>query len=281
MEGFKLADYVSARTTSYASDMERLCATEGSGAIIPEDCVELMHEVPVCPVAVSVRGPAFVNKNENTATRDDESDSNGQERDVGRVDADAGDVGNVSSSSSQGVVSAEYKYNVVRADTGEATLHLITNTRPFVCGICDKKFRNPQTLRMHQKTHVNEQHEHRVDEKCVATDAKTNGSSRTLNARFGKTSGKNKKIPSKCPVCEKVFCGLYELRRHFGRKHSGGKKVRYAYIRNHSALLLLRRCTFGDNGAHCSGPVFSRGREADKCVYWLLAISQMIKEETH
>eukprot|EP00899_Mesostigma_viride_P003995 jgi/Mesvir1/13597/Mv06781-RA.1 len=38
----------------------------------------------------------------------------------------------------------------------------------------------------------------------------------------GKTA--NKKRPCQCPKCPKTFVGLYELRRHFGRKHSLGEK---------------------------------------------------------
>ena len=46
-----------------------------------------------------------------------------------------------------------------------------------------------------------------------------------LNSYYGKASGKNKKIASQCPVCQQTFVGLYEMRRHFVRKHSEGKKV--------------------------------------------------------
>jgi len=35
---------------------------------------------------------------------------------------------------------------------------------------------------------------------------------------------KKKKIPCGCPKCKKTFVGLYELRRHYGRKHSEGDK---------------------------------------------------------
>ena len=49
---------------------------------------------------------------------------------------------------------------------------------------------------------------------------------RTLSAHYGRVCGANKKIPSQCPICKKTFVGLYELRRHFGRKHNDGNKVR-------------------------------------------------------
>lgn len=40
----------------------------------------------------------------------------------------------------------------------------------------------------------------------------------------GGKSGGSKKSPSCCPECGRMFVGLYELRRHFGRKHMQGEK---------------------------------------------------------
>ncbi|CAM6126375.1 unnamed protein product [Calypogeia fissa] len=93
------------------------------------------------------------------------------------------------------------------------SVDLIQNRRPFKCAYagCNKTFKNPQTMKMHHKTHYSEDSAYRL------VDA---------NAHVLSTfrAGHNKKIPSRCPVCRKTFVGLYELRRHFGRKHSVGEK---------------------------------------------------------
>ncbi|KAH7286285.1 hypothetical protein KP509_33G067300 [Ceratopteris richardii] len=102
-------------------------------------------------------------------------------------------------------------------------IYLIQNRRPYRCSYrdCSKTFKNPQTLKMHLKTHYG------------------GGGSVAVNGGYNRTklmqplstvpqsckAGKNKKIPSRCPICKRAFVGLYELRRHFGRKHSEGEKA--------------------------------------------------------
>eukprot|EP00252_Welwitschia_mirabilis_P027117 TRINITY_DN9182_c0_g1_i1.p1 TRINITY_DN9182_c0_g1~~TRINITY_DN9182_c0_g1_i1.p1 ORF type:complete len:247 (-),score=13.62 TRINITY_DN9182_c0_g1_i1:30-770(-) len=106
---------------------------------------------------------------------------------------------------------AEMESRTLEPEKGEQTTEIATvsvdiikNKRPFGCG-CGKTFKNPQTLRMHHKTH--------------------NHSSAPLSVKGNsRVSQNNKKVPCRCPVCSRTFVGLYELRRHFGRKHSEGEK---------------------------------------------------------
>lgn len=93
------------------------------------------------------------------------------------------------------------------------SVDLIQNRRPFRCQHegCNKTFKNPQTMKMHHKTHYSDGS---AASKSCLLPTLTN----SLKA------GHNKKIPSRCPKCKKTFVGLYELRRHYGRKHSEGEK---------------------------------------------------------
>ncbi|KAL2610396.1 hypothetical protein R1flu_028969 [Riccia fluitans] len=97
------------------------------------------------------------------------------------------------------------------------SVDLIQNRRPFKCAYdgCNKTFKNPQTMKMHLKTHYSVDSSYRLGANSHALSA--------LPSSF-KAAGHNKKIPSRCPICKKTFVGLYELRRHFGRKHSEGEK---------------------------------------------------------
>lgn len=92
---------------------------------------------------------------------------------------------------------------------------LIQNRRPFRCHHegCNKTFKNPQTMKMHHKTHYTDG--------SVASRA---GLMTLPTLSSSLKAGHNKKIPSRCPKCKKTFVGLYELRRHYGRKHSEGEK---------------------------------------------------------
>ncbi|KAL3690227.1 hypothetical protein R1sor_016536 [Riccia sorocarpa] len=105
------------------------------------------------------------------------------------------------------------------ADDDEAAVvpvDLIQNRRPFKCAHagCNKTFKNPQTMKMHHKTHYSDDSSYRLGTNAHVLSA--------LPSSF--KAGHNKKIPSRCPICKKTFVGLYELRRHFGRKHSEGEK---------------------------------------------------------
>ncbi|XP_024402899.1 uncharacterized protein [Physcomitrium patens] len=93
------------------------------------------------------------------------------------------------------------------------SLDLIKNRRPFRCQHegCNKTFKNPQTMKMHHKTHYSDGSA--ASKACMLP---------TLSSSL--KAGHNKKIPSRCPKCKKTFVGLYELRRHYGRKHSEGEK---------------------------------------------------------
>lgn len=94
------------------------------------------------------------------------------------------------------------------------SIELIQNKRPFKCSQfgCDKTFKNSQTLRIHHRTHF-------TGESLLSRQLADNPVSQVLKA------GQNKKIPCRCPICGRTFVGLYELRRHFGRKHSEGEKL--------------------------------------------------------
>ncbi|KAF3791461.1 Hypermethylated in cancer 2 protein [Nymphaea thermarum] len=97
-------------------------------------------------------------------------------------------------------------------DIAMVSLHLIQNKRPFKCSHsgCEKTFKNPQTLKMHSKTHCSDEASLQLSSEPVPHACR---------------AGQNKKIPCRCPVCGGTFVGLYELRRHFGRKHSEGEKM--------------------------------------------------------
>ncbi len=105
------------------------------------------------------------------------------------------------------------------------SVDLIHNRRPFKCTHdgCNKTFKNPQTMKMHHKTHYAELGSAARSRAAGLAAAAASSSSTSLTASSLK-AGHNKKIPSRCPKCKKTFVGLYELRRHYGRKHSEGEK---------------------------------------------------------
>ncbi|XP_031495580.1 uncharacterized protein LOC116261105 [Nymphaea colorata] len=98
------------------------------------------------------------------------------------------------------------------ANVATVSVDLIQNRRPFKCSHsgCQKTFKNPQTLKMHYKTHSSDEIALHLSSETVPQACR---------------AGQNKKIPCRCPVCGGTFVGLYELRRHFGRKHSEGEKT--------------------------------------------------------
>ena len=138
-------------------------------------------------------------------------------------------------------------------------LDLIRNKRPFTCSYegCLKTFKNPQTLRMHTKTHSKGTPRLLRASMTLTTGTRTPpdntnagpssthtalpapdvqfsmssmstdlGSSpiHSTSSRATTAHRNRKKVPSRCPLCMESFVGLYELRRHFGRKHSQGEK---------------------------------------------------------
>ncbi len=102
------------------------------------------------------------------------------------------------------------------------SVDLIQNRRPFLCAHagCSKTFKNPQTMKMHNKTHTNNADSRGRSSASAAPATSTPA----LMTSSSLKAGHNKKIPSRCPKCKKTFVGLYELRRHYGRKHSEGEK---------------------------------------------------------
>ncbi|KAJ4979745.1 hypothetical protein NE237_010525 [Protea cynaroides] len=102
----------------------------------------------------------------------------------------------------------------VEMDVPTISIEVIQNKRPFKCSEsgCDKTFRNPQTLRLHYKSHF-------TNEALLSGQWSDNSVSQASKA------GHSKKVPCRCPVCGRTCVGLYELRRHFGRKHSEGEKL--------------------------------------------------------
>lgn len=102
-------------------------------------------------------------------------------------------------------------------------MDLIHNRRPYGCTYrgCERTFRNPQTMRMHHRTHFSS-----ADKAAGGGGAVPVPVPVPVAVLEGSPvkAGHNKKIPSRCPSCDKTFVGLYELRRHFGRKHSEGEK---------------------------------------------------------
>lgn len=112
----------------------------------------------------------------------------------------------------QAVEKSETEDNIVAA---VVPLDLIQNRRPFRCHHdgCNKTFKNPQTMKMHHKTHYTD-----------GSAASRAGLLSLPTLSSSVKAGHNKKIPSGCPKCMKTFVGLYELRRHYGRKHSEGEK---------------------------------------------------------
>lgn len=112
----------------------------------------------------------------------------------------------------------------------DVPVDLIQNRRPYQCShtTCNKTFKNPQTMRMHRKSHNTTTSAAANAVHLAGGAAAVEAISSTTTIMPSTTSclkaGHNKKIPARCPACKKTFVGLYELRRHFGRKHSEGEK---------------------------------------------------------
>jgi hypothetical protein len=112
----------------------------------------------------------------------------------------------------------------------DVPVDLIQNRRPYQCShtTCNKTFKNPQTMRMHRKSHNTTTSAAANAVHLAGGVAAVEAISSTTTIMPSTTSclkaGHNKKIPARCPACKKTFVGLYELRRHFGRKHSEGEK---------------------------------------------------------
>jgi len=110
-------------------------------------------------------------------------------------------------------------------EAAEVPLDVIENKRPFQCGLagCDKTFKNPQTMKMHHKTHFSDGSA-ALDDLPTLSWTPGSGSGSGSGSAASWMAGRSKKMPSRCPKCRKTFVGLYELRRHYGRKHSEGER---------------------------------------------------------
>eukprot|EP00850_Spirogloea_muscicola_P011756 SM000074S21666 [mRNA] locus=s74:202621:207970:+ [translate_table: standard] len=124
----------------------------------------------------------------------------------------------------QSVSHVEHTLPLERNCAAVVPVGLIQDCRPFKCeqADCGRSFKNAQTLKMHLKAHVAVD-----DEEHLHDGYPTEALQLALlqSHRSSERAGLNKKIPSRCPECDKTFVGLYELRRHFGRKHSQGDKT--------------------------------------------------------
>lgn len=100
----------------------------------------------------------------------------------------------------------------LRKNVRVVPLSLIVDKKPFRCEECGKGFKSNQVLSIHMRSHG----ERTLSDTTIVDDRG--------QSVAGKASGVPRKTPSACPVCKKVFVGLYELRRHYGRKHSTGER---------------------------------------------------------